>query len=400
VVEAGPNGFLDNNPATVELCRDAGLGDRLVAASDGSRKNRFLYLNDRLLKLPSSPLGILTTPVLSVHGRVSLLREPFRRRPRMDPGDESVAAFARRRFGREAADTFVDALVTGIQGGDPEQLSLKAAFPRLAKFETEAGGVLRGFLRAKKERAGPTRMWSFREGMQTLTDALAANLDVRCGVAVRRIERTDAEWRVIGDGMETWDADAVVLTTPAYRQAELLDPVDPTLAAEIAGIPYNRIAVVALGYRESDAPHRPDGFGYIAPQRSRRVVLGVQWCSQIFPGRAPAGCVLWRALCGGIHRGDVCELPDDDLARTVHDEMKFIFDVTGEPVFREIVRWPKAIPQYVVGHLDRVARIDSRLDALPGLFLGGNAYRGIALNDCSQQGREVAVRVAEYLLRR
>jgi oxygen-dependent protoporphyrinogen oxidase len=400
VVEAGPNGFLDNNPATVDLCRDVGLGDRLIPASDGSRKNRFLYLNDRLVKLPASPFGILTTPVLAVRGRLSLLAEPVRRRPGTAPVDESVAAFARRRFGREAADTFVDALVTGIQGGDPEQLSLSAAFPRLAAFEAESGSVLRGFLRAKKNKSGPTRMWSFRDGLQTLTDALAERLgqSVVTGTGVRRIVRTEAGWSVRGEGNNAWDADAVVLTAPAYRQAELLEPVDAAVAAEVAAIPYNRIAVVALGYREANAPHRPDGFGYIAPQRTRRDVLGVQWCSQIFPGRAPHGHVLWRALCGGVHRGDVCDLKDDDLVRAVHTEMQHVMGVTGEPVFREIVRWPRAIPQYVVGHPDRLARIDARAANLPGLFLGGNAYRGIALNDCTRQAAEIASRVGAYLV--
>jgi oxygen-dependent protoporphyrinogen oxidase len=243
-------------------------------------------------------------------------------------------------------------------------------------------------------------MWSFREGLQTLIDTLAERLgqSVVSGVGVRRIERSGAGWRVRGNGTGAWDADAVVLTAPAYRQAELLEPVDATLAADVAAIPYNRIAVVALGYRDPDAPNRPDGFGYIAPQRTRRDVLGVQWCSQIYPGRAPPGCVLWRALCGGIHRGDVCDWNDDDLGRVVHTEMKHVMGVTGEPVFREIVRWPRAIPQYVVGHPDRLARIDARAADLPGLFLGGNAYRGIALNDCSRQGATIASRVAAYMV--
>lgn len=402
VVEAGPNGFLDNNPATIELCRDVGIRDRLIAASDGSRKNRFLYLNDQLQKLPSSPTGILTSPVLSLRGRLQLLGEPIRRRKKSVPADESVAAFATRRFGKETADTFVDALVTGIQGGDPERLSLRAAFPRLAQFEAEAGSVFRGVLRSKKDRIGPTRMWSFRDGMQTLTNTLAGTLgdSLVCGVAVKRVGKAGFGWRVECDGDGTYDADVVVLTVPAYRQAAMLEPMDTNLAREVSGIPYNRIAVVALGYREADAPHRPDGFGYIAPQRTRRDVLGVQWCSQIFPGRSPPGCVLWRALCGGVHRGDVCDWSDEVLTRAVHEEMKRVMGVVGEPVFREIVRWPRAIPQYEIGHLDRLARIESIRTRHPGLFLGGNAYRGIAVNDCSRQGGEVATGVAEYLLHR
>ena len=151
----------------------------------------------------------------------------------------------------------------------------------------------------------------------------------------------------------------MVLACPAYEQAAILDRLDPKLAEDVGGIAYNRVAVVALGYRQSDCPWSPDGFGYIAPQNTRRDVLGVQWCSSIFPDRAPPGFVLWRALCGGVNRVDVADWDDDTLAKAVHAEMKLAMGVRGEPVFRRIVRWPRAIPQYNVGHLARVARIES-----------------------------------------
>jgi protoporphyrinogen/coproporphyrinogen III oxidase len=152
--------------------------------------------------------------------------------------------------------------------------------------------------------------------------------------------------------------------------------------------------VVALGYRQADCPGVPDGFGYIAPQNTRRDVLGVQWCSAIFPDRAPAGCVLWRALCGGVHRGDMLDLDDDTLARRVHEEIKLAMNVRGEPVFRRIIRWPRAIPQYVVGHLDRVARIEVLTQRHPGLVLTGNAYRGVAMGDCVDEAECTAARLA------
>jgi oxygen-dependent protoporphyrinogen oxidase len=402
-VEAGPNGFLDNKPGMMQLCRDLNLGDRLIAASEGSRKNRYVFVRDRLHKLPASPLGILTTPLLSPAGKLALLREPFRKPPRNPPADESVAAFARRRFGREAADIFVDALVTGIHAGDPEALSLRAAFPRLAQFEAEYGSVLRGFLRAAKQRKrdaqargeapAPSRMWSFRDGLGVFVEVLADRLPVTLGAAVTRVERTERGWRVHGDGADRWDADAVVLTCPAYAQAAIVADLDAKLADDLAGIAYNRVAVVALGYRQADVPRPLDGFWYIAPQNTRRDILGVQWCSSIFPDRAPPGFVLWRVLCGGTSRPDVFDLPDDELVRACHRELRHALGVVGEPVFRQIVRWPRAIPQYVVGHRERVACIESAAANHTGLYVTGNALHGVALNDVAEQAEQVARRV-------
>ncbi len=407
-VELGPNGFLDSKPATVDLCQSLGLRDQLLPASEGSRKNRFLYLNDRLHKLPGSPLGILQTPLLTFAGKMKLLTEPLRAKPHRLPADETVAAFARRRFGREAAETFVDALVTGIHGGDPEKLSVAAAFPRLPKFEREYGSVIRGFLRTAKDkrraaekaglpRPGPARMWSFRDGLRTLIESLAAAVPVTTGVAVRRIEKSPTGWIVRGDGQDHWPADAVVVTCPSHRQAEMLAELDPPLADEIASIGATPIAVVVVGYRRSDVPHDLDGFGYIAPQRTRRDTLGVQWCSSIFPDRAPPGFVTWRVLCGGINRPDVLGWDDETLLRKVHAELGVTMKVRGEMVFHRIVRWPRAIPQYAVGHPARVARIEAMAAQHRGLMLGGNAYHGIAMNDCTEQAERIAEGVERAL---
>ncbi len=415
-VERGPNGFLDRTPAVPDLVRDLKLSDRLIAASEGSRQNRYLLLNNKLQKLPRGPVGLLTTSLLSLRGKWQLLTEPWRKATSATT-DESIQEFVTRRAGKEAADIFADALVTGIHGGDPAMLSLAAAFPRLPVMEREAGSVIRGFLRAAKarkqevkecERRGilppvPTtmRMWSFREGLQVLVDTLASQLNgaVKCGAAVRSVAESAsvARWLLTGEDGRSWAADAVVLACPAHEQAAILQELDPVLAEEIGAIPYNRIAVVALGYRKADCPGAIDGFGYIAPQNTRRDVLGVQWCSSIFPGRAPEGYVLWRALCGGIHRAEQLDWDDDRLAKAVHEEIKLAMGVTGEPVFRRIVRLPRAIPQYVVGHLPRVARIDTLAAKHPGLFLAGNAFRGVAMADCVEQAGLIAVRVANFV---
>jgi oxygen-dependent protoporphyrinogen oxidase len=410
-VERGPNGFLDRTPAVPQLVGDLGLTDRLIAASEGSRKNRYVFLDGKLRKLPSGPLGLLTSPLLTLRGKWQLFTEPWRKRPAQVPTDESVAAFVTRRAGPEAAEVFADALVTGIHGGDPTQLSVAATFPRLVQMEREAGSIIRGFMRAARLRRReaqargqpsptPQRMWSFREGLQVLIDGLLTQLGdaVQCRRRVLTIHQGAAptRWTVQTEG-DSITADAVVLACPAREQAELLSELNPTLADEIAGIPYNRIAVVALGYRQSDCPGSLDGFGYIAPQNTQRDVLGVQWCSSIFPDRAPPGFVLWRALCGGIHRGEMLDWDDNQLAKAVHAEIQHAMGVHGEPVFHRIVRWPRAIPQYVLGHLDRLARIESLVARHPGLFLTGNAYRGVAMADCAEQGELVAAQVAKFL---
>jgi oxygen-dependent protoporphyrinogen oxidase len=406
-VECGPNGFLDSKPTTVQLCQDLGVGERLLAASDTSRKHRYLFLNGRLRALPAGLGAFLRSPLLSIRGKLALLSEPFRWR-RRDGGDESVAAFARRRAGREAAAVFADALCTGIHGGDPELLSARAAFPRLTTFEAEHGSVVRGMIlagrrrraeaRARGESPAPARMWSFREGLHVLTDTLRDRLRTPpvVGVRVKRIEQSPTGWLVHGEGRDLWEPHAVVLACPADEQARLLADVDPALAGLIGGIAYNRIAVVALGFRARDVP-AADGFGFIAPQSQRRDILGVQWCSSIFPGRAPDGMVLWRALCGGWHRADIVDWDDGRLVAAVRAELRLAQGVTAEPAFVHIVRWGRAIPQYFVGHPERVARIEERVTRYAGLFLAGNAYHGVALNDCTERAGIIAGRVAEFL---
>ena len=401
-LEGGPNGFLDAKLSTIQLCRDLGLGQQLLVASDGSRKNRYLFFKGELQRLPGDPFGLLRTPLLTIPGKLAMLAEPFRRKRGGLPDEESVAEFARRRFGREAADIFVDALVTGIHAGDPEKLSVRAAFPRLPKMEAEAGSVFRGFLRSAKlkkvaaqargEKPSPNRMWSFAGGLGVLMDALHDSLGtiVKTGVSVRRIERAATGYTVYGDGRESWSADVVVHTAPASAQAESLHQLDPLLAAELATVKYTPVNVVLMGYRTEDAPLTPDGFGYIAPQHTRRDVLGVQWCSAIFPGRAPPGLVLWRALSGGVNRPDAAAWPDDVLLKAVHREMQLAMRVTAPPVFTQVVRWPQAIPQYEVGHIARLARIDALVAKHPGLILGGNSHRGVAMNDCTEQAERIA----------
>jgi oxygen-dependent protoporphyrinogen oxidase len=407
-VEAGPNGFLDTKPATLDLCRDLGLDDRLLPASEAAGRNRFVFLGGRLRALPTGLASFLRSDVLSWRGKLALLAERFRSR-RADGGDESIDAFARRRVGREVAETLADAFVTGIYAGDPRLLSVQASFPRLAAFERDHGSVLRGLAASRRQRRAEAaaqgrepprtgRLWSFREGLSVLIKGLRDNLrqPPLLGAAVRKVRRAGSPggWQVEGEGGERWPADAVVLACPADQQAAILADEDAELAERIGAIPYNRVAVVAVGYRAGDVPGPVDGFGYLSPQRDRRDVLGVQWCSSIFPDRAPPGMVLLRALCGGWNRPDVLDWDDDRLLEAVRAELRQAMAIRAAPVFHKVARWDRAIPQYHVGHLERVAWIEERAGQHPGLYLAGNAYRGVALNDCVEQAGLLADRIA------
>jgi oxygen-dependent protoporphyrinogen oxidase len=412
-VETGPNGFLDNKESTLNLCNDLGLRDRLLPASEAARRNRFLLLNGKLRALPNGLLSFVRSDVLSWRAKLSLLAERFRPR-RKSVEEETVDACARRRVCSEVAETLAEPFVTGIFAGDSKLLSLQAAFPRLAALERDYGSVQKGMARTARQRRAEAaargqpyqragQMWSFREGMGLLVEQVRDRLrrPPVVGVTVRQVWREATKgpeaWEVRGEGQDRWSADAVVLTCPAYQQAALLADLDSELADAIGRIPYNRVAVVAVGYRASDVPAPLDGFGYLVPRKEGRDVLGVQWCSSIFPERAPPGAVLLRAMCGGWHCPEMVGWDDDRLVTAVRAELGRSMGIQAAPIFHHVVRWDRAIPQYHLGHLERVAWIEERTARYPGLFLGGNCYRGVALNDCVEQANALAERMEAWL---
>jgi oxygen-dependent protoporphyrinogen oxidase len=409
-IELGPNGFLDNKPSTLALCNDLGLEDRLVPASEAAGRNRFVYIKNQLRRLPTSLFGIITTNVLSWRAKRDLMMERYRPKGSSFE-DESISSFFQRRLGSEIAGGLADAFVTGIYAGDPKLLSVKACFPRLVALEQEHGSLLRGMsANAKKRRRDSKargeasrstgRMWSLSGGLRSLIETLRSRLRQPTvqNVKVNQVARATgpaSTWTVQCDQGE-YHADAVVLTCPAYEQASMLQSVDPSLAHDIGEIAYNRIAVVALGYRQSDVPMGMDGFGYLVPQVEKRDILGVQWCSSIFPDRAPPGMVLLRALCGGWHRGEMVDWDDARILNAVRNELRLQMGIEAGPAIHQIIRWPRAIPQYFVGHLERVSRIESRKKSYPGLFLEGNAYRGVALNDCTERAEIMSKEIFDY----
>lgn len=399
-VEQGPEGFLDSAPRTLELAAELGLARRVMPASDAAR-NRFLYVNGRLHPVPTGPLSFLRSGILSLSGRLRVFTEPLRAAGSDD--DESVLAFATRRMGGEAARRLVGAMVAGIHAGDPALLSMPAAFPQLAQMERAHGSLTRALIASRRDArktgrrtggpAGPAgRLTSFAGGMRELIEALTRQLGsrVHLGAEARAARRTGHAWRVaIGGRDEVFDR--LVVTTPPWHAAMLLEDMDPGLGAPLRDIPWAPVTAVALGFAASDLRDvNLDGFGFLVPPGQGVRVLGCLWSSSIFPGRAPEGRVLLRVLVGGARDPDAAAYDDDQLLDLVRYDLATTMSIEAAPELVRLYRHPRAIPQYTLGHLHRLRDIRDRLDRLPGLLLHGNGYRGVALNDSIRLAGEIA----------
>lgn len=416
VVETGPHGFLDKEPKMFELIDRLGLRDRLVSANTSSAR-RYILRAGRLREVPMSPPAFLTSDILPLTGKLRVLFEPFMPGPPTD--EESVRDFAARRIGRQAADVLVDAMVTGIYGGDPRRLSLRAAFPRMFELERDHGSLIRAQIAVAQQRREQKRLsagtgavvpeqrgtgapagtlHSFDEGLGVLIDALAARAEVRCGELVQGIERVGPRYRVHARG-EVLEADAVVSTVPAYVVEPLLAPHAPALAARLGRVPYVACSVVVHGFRQEDVGRSVEGFGFLVPGGEKRDVLGTIWASTVFPGHAPAGLVMFRSMLGGARRPDLAHVSDEELARRARAELNELMQVRPKatPVLERVIPWPKAIPQYEIGHGPKVEAADEVERACPGLFVSGNAYRGVAVLACVAQADLVGERVARHL---
>ena len=403
--EGGPNGFLDSRPETLALCRELGLTDRLQRASEAAR-HRFVLLNGRLKEIPTSPLKFLASGVLSWRGKLRLLREPWA--PGPPPGhDQSIAEFARRRLGEEAYQRLIDPMVAGVFAGDGERLSLASCFPRMAQMEAEYGSLVRAMFRLARQRrrgaggpAGPGgTLTSFHGGLSELPRALAQRLgDVGYGAALARLEAREGGYRLLFEDGPPYECDGVVLATEAFQAARALAGLDLALAQVLQRFEYAPVAVVGLGFRREQLGRPLDGFGFLTPSAARRRILGSLWTSSIFPGRAPEGQVLLRTLVGGARSPELAGLAEAELVALVLEELRAILGLSGAPTFTQVFHWPRAICQYTLGHARRLEEMEGRVDRHPGLFLTGNAYRGVALNDCTANAVRVAERVREWVV--
>jgi oxygen-dependent protoporphyrinogen oxidase len=411
LLEGGADSFITNKPWAVELCGELGLADRLIGTEPQNRRS-FVVRQGKLLPVPEgfvmmapARIGpILTTPLFSLRGKLRILLDlVLPRKVRED--DESLASFVKRRMGREALERLVQPLVGGIYTADPNELSLAATLPQFLAMEREDGSLIRGARRQAKasrslrgNEASGARYGLFvapAGGMQSLIEALAAALpagSVRTASPVRRVSRPEAgrPWLVeLLDGPPI-EASAVILTSEAHASARLLDAFDPTLAQHLRSIPYASSLIVNMAFRRDQVAHPLDGFGAVVPATEGRSILAVSFSSVKFSGRAPAGTALFRVFLGGATQPDLFDLDDDAAIALARTELADLLGTSGEPILLDVARHPRAMPQYTLGHLDRVAATRRELAKHPGLALAGNAFDGVGIPDCIRSARTAA----------
>lgn len=384
-LEFGPQAIRPD-PGFLELTSFLGLSDQLIAASDHA-KRRWLAKGGRLIPLPAGPLQAIRTQIMSLRGKLRILREPWI--PKAEIAEESVEHFVNRRLGPECVP-FIQAVVNGIYAGDTRELELESTLPFLARAEADYGSLFRAMIgnkrnkRNERSRASPAKkvaLYSFVGGMSRLTSALARFLGDRLTTeqAAVSLGRSSSGWEVTTIDGRCRCAKEVVLTTPAWVSARILESHDPELSADLRAIPFAPVASVYLGYRKEQMAGWQDGFGFLLHPDEEKAVLGAIYCSSIFPDQAPAGTCLIRVMMGGQRHPQLIDAEDEQIANSARDALHDYLGMDAEPIFCHVVRIKRAIPQYILGHAARLRRIGRRLNTHPGLDLRGNSYHGIAL---------------------
>jgi oxygen-dependent protoporphyrinogen oxidase len=411
LIESGPDSFLSEKPWALALAERIGLGARLCRTDDRFRRTYVVH-RGRLHPLPEGFLLLaparlwpfLGSSLFSWRGKLRMALDLVLPRRTAD-GDESLAGFVARRLGREALERVAEPLVGGIYTADPARLSLAATMPRFLALEREHRSLILGLRRSAspRERGGASgARWSLFVtlvgGMGELVDALALRLPrerIRLGARVAGVARGSGEapWRVgLADGTAL-AADGVILAGEAPTMAGLVRDADPDLGRLLAAIPYASSATVTLAYPRAAIRHPLDGFGFVVPRGEAQAVLACTFSSVKYPGRAPAGYALLRVFLGGARQPEVLSRDDAAMVRLAHADLAPLLGITGPPCLSRVARHPVAMPQYEIGHVERVAAIERQLAARPGLELAGAAYRGVGIADCVRSGEEAAERL-------
>jgi protoporphyrinogen/coproporphyrinogen III oxidase len=420
LTEAGPDSFLSQKPAGLELCDKLGLTDQLINTNE-TGKRACVYSRGRLHELPEG-LVVIDPGQLGPFIRSGLLSWAGLARMALDfavpvkrsPEDESLAAFFRRRVGWQAFERMLEPLMAGIYAGDAEQMSVQATFPRFVELETQYGSVIRGMMASRKANppvtySGPKRTMfvSLKNGLSDLVAALIHRLTDQgivlrggCTVDALRVRSHElGRWTydvILNDG-QALSVDSLVLATPAYASAELVRPLTPTAAGLLEMIPYTSTATIAMAYPRSAVSGPAEGFGFVVPRAEGRDLIAATWTSLKWPHRAPPDQLLVRCYVGGVGREAILDLDDQALVARVRAELAGMCGMTGEPGFAEVNRWMRAMPQYTLGHLERLDQIEAALSRYGGLILTGAGYRGVGIPDCIRDGAIAAERVIRHL---
>ncbi|MCH8039269.1 MAG: protoporphyrinogen oxidase [Nitrospinae bacterium] len=422
VIEGGPDSFLTSKPWGLELCEKLGLTSQLINTNEAQSRT-YTYSQGKLRQFPQGLVALVPTRLgplfwnglLSWPGILRMAGDWVIPARRDVDQDESLAAFFRRRVGREAFDRLIEPLVAGIYAGDAEELSVVATFPRFVELEERYGGLIRGMLAQRKatrnSSAAPspqrTMFTTLRGGMGDLVMALVEALSTH-GVTLQAGRKAvEIKVSALQKGMEVYDitlddgcvlqADGVVLANPAYSAAELVRPLKGSAADLLERIPYASTATVSMAFRRSEVESLLQGFGFVVPRVEGRNLIAATWTSCKWSGRATPELALVRCYLGGRGREAVITLDDEELVHVVRKELKFMVRILAAPVYTEVYRWKRGMPQYTLGHLDRLEDLRSSLAEYPGLFLTGSAYEGVGIPDCIRDASRTVKKLAHYL---
>ena len=400
LLEGGPDSMLAQKPEGIALCRELGLGERLVPTNPDLRSVYILHRR-KLHPLPEGMMLAVPTKILPF-ARSGLFSWPGKIRMGLDlvipggngRGDESIASFLRRRFGQEAVDRLGEPLLAGIHAGDPERLSILATFPRFRDLEERHGSLVRGMWATPRPSPAPgakppAAFYSLRAGLREMVDALVVRLDreqIWTKAAVLDVSRTASGFALAVQGGETVGADRVIVAAPGPRVAPALEGLLPEAARALAAIPFASSATVLLGYRRGDVAHPLNGYGMVVPQTEGLRTTALSFVSTKFPHRAPEGHVLLRGFLGGVRDPEVMTLNDEEMVETVKRDMQDVLGLRGQPVMSRVFRWPGGTPQLEVGHIERMAAVASAVDSVPGLHLTGAGIRSTGIPDSVADG--------------
>ncbi|MBI3250069.1 MAG: protoporphyrinogen oxidase [Deltaproteobacteria bacterium] len=415
LLELGPDSFISEKPWALALCRRLGLEPDLIGTRDEHRAT-FVVRAGKLEPLPEgfmllapTKIGpLLRSRIFSWPGKLRMALDLVL--PRGGNDDESLGSFVRRRFGREVLDRVAQPLIGGIYTADPERLSLAATMPRFLQMEREHRSVSYAMWKAARSRPQEAKhasgaRWSLfvtlRDGLQQFVETLTPRLslgEVQRNMPVASVQQTDGCWQVECADGSLLSADGVVLATPAFQTASLIRSLDAQLAEQLAGISYSSAATVNLAYRRDQVPHPLNGFGFVVPSIEQRAIIAGTFSSVKYAGRAPEGSVLLRAFVGGSLQEELFDLDDRAMTAVVRKELALLLGIQAAPLFTRIARYPRSMPQYLVGHLQMIDKIEQRVSQYPGLALAGNAYRGVGIADCVRGGEAAAEAILKSLL--
>jgi len=403
VVDGGPDSLLVQKPAAVALCRELRIADRLVSTL--TPRTAYILRDGRLHPLPEGsflgfPLrvsALANSSLFSLRGKLRMACEVLIPRNE-DDEDESIASFVRRRFGQEAVDYLAEPLLAGIHAGDVDRLSVRALFPRLVDAERQSGSIIRAF-RALRMKPSPQGAFvSLPGGVAELVNALVAAIAPETVLLGTRVtDLRQAGTFVLESTSGAVQARAVILALPAYAAGGVLRGIHTGLAALCNDVAYASTATVAFGYRREQIDHPMAGSGFVVPRVERSPLLAATWVTSKWPGRAPAGHALLRAFLGGGRDPRRLDRSDAELVEQAREGLADVMSISGEPLFSRLYRWTRQSPQYEVGHLDRLAAIETHLSRFSGLFVTGSGFRSIGIPDCIADGREAAARAVAFL---